>query len=319
MGAYGTQTDAAMGVTPPHNSRSPLVAPHQPQGSYGQQFAPSRPSASPAPALVHHSSYGSHSSTHQTSVPPTPQAAPHASSYSSHYSSASTLPTASIPHPSQTPNPLAAYDTYRSSVPTPSNRASLPIPASSNSNAYNPPRPVEVYHLSDGANGSIPADIREQFHRDEHGRVLFFTAPPLDVSPVPEATKKKFGHSLKYLAARIREKRATSDESQAAASSAQIKDEKPQLKRDMEEVDERSREIKRLKVHALEVLGSQIQEGTEKIYKEMYGDEWKAMLEAEEVKSRILQAEEAAKKAEIEKRERIREEQKVIKLGGSGL
>jgi chromatin structure-remodeling complex subunit RSC1/2 len=308
-----------MGITPSHNSRSPLVAPHQPQGSYGQQFAPSRPSASPAPALVHHGSYGSHSSTHQTSVPLTPQAAPHTSSYSSHYSSASALPTASVPHTSQTPNPLAAYDTYRSSVPTPTNRAALPIPASPSSNAYNPPRPVEVYHLSDGANASIPADIREQFHRDEHGRVLFFTAPPLDVSSVPEATKKKFGHSLKYLAAKAREKRAASDESQAAANSAPIKDEKPQLKRGVEGVDERTEEIKRLKVHALEVLGSQIQDGTERIYKEMYGDEWKEVLQAEEVRLRIVQAEEAAKKAEIEKRERIREEQKVIKLGGSGL
>jgi chromatin structure-remodeling complex subunit RSC1/2 len=319
MGAYGTQTDAAMGITPSHNSRSPLVAPHQTQGSYGQQFAPSRPPASPAPALVHHSSYGSHSSTHQTSVPPTPQAAPHTSSYNNHYSSASTLPTASVPHTSQTPNPLAAYDTYRSSVPTPTNRAALPIPASSSSNAYNPPRPVEVYHLSDGANASIPADIREQFHRDEHGRVLFFTAPPLDVSPVPEATKKKLGHSLKYLAVKSREKRAPSDESQVTANSAPIKDEKPQLKREMEDVDERTEEIKRLKVHALEVLGSQIQDGTERIYKEMYGDEWKEMLQVEEVGLRIVQAEEAAKKAEIEKRERIREEQKVIKLGRSGL
>jgi chromatin structure-remodeling complex subunit RSC1/2 len=66
---------------------------------------------------------------------------------------------------------------------------------------YNPnaPRPVEVFHLSDIANAAIPEDIRKQFHCDDHGRVLFFSAPPVDY--IPPSTQK-LGHSLKYLAAK---------------------------------------------------------------------------------------------------------------------
>jgi chromatin structure-remodeling complex subunit RSC1/2 len=141
----------------------------------------------------------------------------------------------------------------------------------------------------------------------------------LDVSPIPEATKKKLGHSLKYLAAKARDRRAASEGLQAADVSAPIKEEKAQLKREMEEVDARSEEIKRLKIHAMEVFGLQIQEGTEKIYKEMYGNDWKTVLQAEGERLRMAQAEEVAKKIEMEKRQRMREEQKVIRLGGAGL
>jgi chromatin structure-remodeling complex subunit RSC1/2 len=66
---------------------------------------------------------------------------------------------------------------------------------------YNPnaPRPVEVFHLSDAANAAIPEDIRHQFHCDDQGRVLFFSAPPVDY--IPPSTQN-LGHSLKYLAAK---------------------------------------------------------------------------------------------------------------------
>lgn len=66
---------------------------------------------------------------------------------------------------------------------------------------YNPnaPRPVEVFHLSDAANAAIPEDIRTQFHCDDQGRVLFFSAPPVDF--IPPSTQN-LRHSLKYLAAK---------------------------------------------------------------------------------------------------------------------
>ncbi|KAJ5335418.1 Bromodomain [Penicillium brevicompactum] len=76
----------------------------------------------------------------------------------------------------------------------PGNRMQVP-PAAYNPNA---PRPVEVFHLSDVANASIPEDIRRQFHCDDQGRVLFFSAPPVDYIPPPQ----KLSHSLKYLAAK---------------------------------------------------------------------------------------------------------------------
>lgn len=73
-------------------------------------------------------------------------------------------------------------------------------------NAYNPPRPVEVYRLDDATNDSIPADVREQFLRDESGNVLFFTQPPLDrVHRGVSTESADLAHSVRYLADRARE------------------------------------------------------------------------------------------------------------------
>lgn len=68
-------------------------------------------------------------------------------------------------------------------------------------NAYNPPRPPEVYTLPDSTNEAVPSHIRTQLQCDKVGRVLFFTAPPLDrphhqLSPEDSG----LGHSLRYLA-----------------------------------------------------------------------------------------------------------------------
>ncbi|KAK2750897.1 hypothetical protein FQN55_001469 [Onygenales sp. PD_40] len=78
-------------------------------------------------------------------------------------------------------------------------------------NIYNPnaPRPVETFILSDNANAAIPEEIRKMFHRDEAGRVIFWTTPPLDVVPPVETTG--LGHSLRFLARR-EEKRALLEE-----------------------------------------------------------------------------------------------------------
>jgi chromatin structure-remodeling complex subunit RSC1/2 len=58
--------------------------------------------------------------------------------------------------------------------------------------------------LNDHANASIPQEIREQFQRDEKGRVLFFTAPPLNVDQPLSKEGRAVGHSARYLAARAK-------------------------------------------------------------------------------------------------------------------
>lgn len=70
-------------------------------------------------------------------------------------------------------------------------------------NAYNPPRPPEVYTLPDNINDALPDQIRSQLQHDSAGRVLFFTTPPSDhphnrLAPGNTA----LGHSLRYLAGR---------------------------------------------------------------------------------------------------------------------
>ncbi|KAM3449505.1 hypothetical protein MY5147_009729 [Beauveria neobassiana] len=82
------------------------------------------------------------------------------------------------------------------------NIATQPQPGNHN-NAYNPPRPPEVYTLPDSTNEALPFQIRAQLQRDNAGRVLFFTAPPSDrprhqLSPEDSG----LGHSLRYIAER---------------------------------------------------------------------------------------------------------------------
>jgi chromatin structure-remodeling complex subunit RSC1/2 len=69
---------------------------------------------------------------------------------------------------------------------------------------YKAPQPVEVYVMADHANNSIPPEIREQFQCDEKGRVLFFTAPPLNVEQPLTKDGRALGHSARYLAAKAK-------------------------------------------------------------------------------------------------------------------
>lgn len=69
---------------------------------------------------------------------------------------------------------------------------------------YKAPQVAEVYILSDHANATIPHEIREQFQRDEKGRVLFFSAPPLNVGQPLNKDGRALGHSARYLAAKAK-------------------------------------------------------------------------------------------------------------------
>jgi chromatin structure-remodeling complex subunit RSC1/2 len=100
---------------------------------------------------------------------------------------------------------------------------------------YKAPQPVEVFVLNDHANASIPQDIRKQFQRDAKGRVLFFTAPPLNVAQPINKEGRALGHSARYLAAKARKdvmraaKRkadeADAPEREEAAKKAKVDDE----------------------------------------------------------------------------------------------
>ena len=77
--------------------------------------------------------------------------------------------------------------------------------ANLNAASYKTPQPIEVWSLNDAANAAIPQDIREQFQCDEEGRVLFFTAPPIDTETLATSEVKSdlpLGHSVSYLAAK---------------------------------------------------------------------------------------------------------------------
>ena len=137
------------------------------------------------------------------------------------------------PHVPFTPQPTAPMQSFQTPRPAPGYQQSYlqQMPA-----GYKAPQPVEVYVLNDHANSSIPQDIREQFQRDERGRVLFFTAPPLNVDQPLTKEGRALGHSARYLAAKAKKdalksakrkaEEADAHEREEAAKKAKVADEK---------------------------------------------------------------------------------------------
>jgi chromatin structure-remodeling complex subunit RSC1/2 len=105
------------------------------------------------------------------------------------------------PHVPFTPQPAASMQSYQTPRPAPGyQQPYVQQPPS----GYKAPQPVEVFVLNDHANLSIPQEVREQFQRDEKGRVLFFTAPPLNVDQPLTKEGRALGHSARYLAAKAK-------------------------------------------------------------------------------------------------------------------
>jgi chromatin structure-remodeling complex subunit RSC1/2 len=159
---------------------------------------------------------------------------------------------------------------------------------------YNAPRPIEVWHLPDPANASIPDDIRNQFHCDEQGRVLFFTAPPLATTP---AQKKGPAHTAKYLAYKAKReemlkekrKRDGSDPDSTAEARKRAKS---------EEMQEAGRKLEAAKVAALNQMEDLLADATMREYESLYGADWQKKMEEELALLEKKQVEEARRIAE---------------------
>ncbi|KAG0647295.1 chromatin remodeling [Hyphodiscus hymeniophilus] len=261
---YDSQGDVTMAGT---QMNAPLPSPsahsNVNQTTYAQQFAQPRPSPSPAPVLQHQTSYSSQGSGHHAALPQAPIY--HQPQHYNQYPQTATTPVA------QLANPLAAYNHYTS----PASRQVAPVatPHASATNAYNPPRAPEVYTLADSANAAIPADIRAQFHQDERGRIIFYTAPPLDVDPIPEETRD-LGHSLRYLVDKARGKEEL--ERKRTARAAQLESETSEkMKRLKADDEKKSAWIIQEKMKGMHSWAEQMEQGTDDMYRQMYGENWK--------------------------------------------
>mgnify|MGYP006876448809 FL=1 len=174
---------------------------------------------------------------------------------------ASNLANPQTPAGAYQPSPPA--QTYSPAQPSPytgypQNRMQAP-PAVYNPNA---PRPVEVFHLSDAANAAIPEDIRDQFHCDDHGRVLFFSAPPVDFIP---SSKQKLGHSLKYLATKEEHQKKVEERKRKLADERMEREDA--AKRQRAEVEsELAGRAEALTGKAVETLVQRIVTGTDQLY-----------------------------------------------------
>jgi chromatin structure-remodeling complex subunit RSC1/2 len=137
---------------------------------------------------------------------------------------------------------------------------------------YKAPQPVEVYVLNDHANASIPPEIRQQFQRDEQGRILWFTAPPLNTSPIVHRPGQPLGHSARYLAAKaerdakIAAKRKA-DEADAAARADQAK------KARTEAATKFEMDVEALSLKAMTALEDQLALATKKDLQALFNSE----------------------------------------------
>ena len=290
------------GMSQPRTS-VPLPSPSANQNPghnpYSQQFAP-RPSPSPAPQLHTQTSYGSTGSSMHLAMPQTPiYPATQPQLYQQQYSASTPVAANSIPnynyqHAHTAPRPVMQ--------PSSSHNSS--------NNAYNPPRQIEVYTLADQANASIPPEIREQFHRDEFGRVIFFTAPPLVANPVVEE-QQDLGHSLKYLADKARNKEA--DDKKRKARNEELEQmANNRLKRMKADAEGKKTGITEMKLKAMVDWCDGMDKGTDQIFKSLYGDDWEEAKRSKLEELAVAQVAATAKskqfKADREARRRKRED-----------
>lgn len=163
---------------------------------------------------------------------------------------------AAHPYTAAQPSPYGAHPTNR-----------LPVAAP----AYNPnaPRSVEVFHLVENANLAIPEDIRRQFHCDERGHVLFFSAPPLDIIP---DTQPNLGHSLKYLAAKDERKKKVAERKRKLAEDQKQRDQEAKRQRADEETRLAAR-VEALTPKAVASMLQQIESGTNDLYQTISHDQ----------------------------------------------
>lgn len=185
----------------------------------------------------------------------------------------------------------------------------------SHTNAYNPPRQSEIYTLSETANSAIPADVRSQFHRDDYGKILFFTSPPLNVDPLPQ--KSQFiGHSLRYLADKARNKEA--DEKKRKARVARLEEEaQERAKRVKAEEQSMTEILLERKAKALGKWTADMEKGTDALYEHLHGENWEAVRKQDMAKMIIRQ--ELASKEKKEKEEFYQEIKKRDEAKNSGL
>lgn len=163
---------------------------------------------------------------------------------------------------------------------------------------YNAPRPIEVWHLPDSANASIPDDVRERYQCDAHGRVLLFTAPPI----AAPAEKKGPAHTAKYLAYKIKREEMLKEKRKRDADDA-VAHSDARKRAKSEEQQEARQKLAEAKKAALETMEDLLADATIRQYERLHGAQWKEKMEQELQMLEKKQVEEARRKDEREKLE----------------
>lgn len=266
-----TSTAFHPGVPVPIPSPSPAHA-HAHANHYQQpHFIPPRPVAttpSAIPVQSTHHQYQHHtapSPVHHHAPAHSPHFAPQHQGYSHHPQQQPPPPhqqqphyvpsPASVGHHHHIPNagsfssqphvpyaaPVQHHHSRMPMAPTASNTA---IPhANANATMHTGAPRYDSWVLYDDVDASIPREVRDQYHTDDKGHLLFFTAPPQN-RPSHGAAEENatLGHSVRYLSdihehrAERERKRKERDEAlrqQAADQAARDKEVREQTERQM--------------------------------------------------------------------------------------
>ena len=186
--------------------------------------------------------------------------------------------------------------------------------------------------MPENANQLIPEEIRDRFQQDEHGHVLFFTAPPVDTLP-PVKPGSAIGHTASYLAAKHRDKLAAKEKRKASGLPEEEEEDSvlttttrsvvaKKLKQEQPSVDNGislQQKIVETRDQALQLWIQQMQNGTDRIYQDLYGEHWETGKKIEAAKVARMQAEESSKQLELARTLREREERGRVNLLGSGV
>jgi chromatin structure-remodeling complex subunit RSC1/2 len=228
---------------------------------------------------------------------------------------------------SASPAPINQSHQYAQKAPASYGRPQAPNTSSSHLDHYSTPQsryqpqanqrmpeanvvgqqPQEVFHLPENANQAIPEHVRNQFQQDANGHILFFTSPPVDTMP-PFKPKSRLQHSARYLADKIRAKKARREQGIADGLPAED-DEQPQpaAKKAKQSQDGNSQpHVGDMIVKALSVWNDQMQAGTDRIYQSLYGEHWETGKIIELEKLARMQAQHKTEQAELEQKRKER-------------
>lgn len=270
--------------TPSYPPAMPVPGPSPSGMHYVQQFAPARPVATPSPQVQ--------SAGHP--LQPMPAHVPHPQApmqqvpqYSPHPYPQQYTPQQLQPAHYQQPGPgMPPYDHHRPMNPaamTPSRQPMVPTPnvsamphANAHANQYNmPARSYEVYRILDPQlEAGIPEEIRKQYHRDDEGRLLFFSAASRQ--PARNLVADEYvglGHSVSHLAniGRIREERRRKRKERDEALANEARNEEKKTRGEEEKRDEELREEGRVLVQGLISWAEEMDRGTAAIKADLEG------------------------------------------------
>lgn len=296
--SFDSPADVTMSGMSPAMTNRPTPSPRQSHTGlpgYGQQFA-SRVSNSPVPHLA--AAYNRTPAVPAT--PAFPQQQPIQSAYGASYSAAGQTNVHS-----GTPAPILPNynDIYRAPPATSSRYQS--------SNAYNPPKPSEVWMLPEVATEAIPRNIREQF-QDAEGRVVWFDKPPLS-RPKPTLKGGITGHSLKYLAKKAEDEKKLAAKRKAREEELEAEAEAKRRKT-VEHNEEFDKQARTLLAKGVEKYLSENVENAEHLLRGMFGDDADKALQAQNERIQLARIETQKKHERAAELEKLWEERKYVKL-----